>query len=324
MSSVGDWKVPAAAQPRPESYEYDLDQVLASVVGLRAIVPSDAFTAETLGTERAGNGVLIRDGLVLTIGYLVTEAETVWITLGDGRPVPGHVLGIDQQTGFGLVQPLARLDVPSLPLGRSSEAEVGQRVVVGGVGGRQRSVAARIVGKQEFAGYWEYVLKEALFTGPAHPHWGGAPVIGPAGDVIGIGSLQLQQSVDNGATQFLNMVVPIDLLPPVLDDLVKFGRRNAPSRPWLGLYATEVEDKIVIIGLATQGPAQRANLHTGDLVLEVAGTQVNDLAKFFRRVWSLGEAGVEVPLLIYRDGNTFETRVKSADRTSFLKAPSVH
>jgi S1-C subfamily serine protease len=324
MSSVGDWKVPAAAQPKAENYEYDLDQALASVVGLRAIVPSDAFTAETLGTERAGNGVLIRDGLVLTIGYLVTEAETVWITLGDGRPVPGHVLGIDQQTGFGLVQALARLDVPALPLGRSSAAEVGQRVVVGGVGGRHRSVAARIVGKQEFAGYWEYVLDEALFTGPAHPHWGGAPVIGPAGDVIGIGSLQLQQQIGNGPSQFLNMAVPIDLLPPILDDLAKFGRRKGPARPWLGLYATEVEDKIVIIGLAAQGPAQRANLHTGDLVLAVAGTEVNDLAKFFRRVWSLGEAGVEVPLLIYRDGNTFETRVKSGDRASFLKTPSVH
>jgi S1-C subfamily serine protease len=324
MSSVSDWKVPASVQPKPESYGYDLDQALAAVVGLRTIVPADAFTAETLGTERAGNGVLIRDGLVLTIGYLVTEAETVWITLGDGRAVPGHVLGFDQQTGFGLVQALAALDIAPLPLGKSSAAEAGQRVVVGGVGGRHRSVAARIVGKQEFAGYWEYVLDEALFTGPAHPHWGGAPVIGPAGDVIGIGSLQLQQAVGGGATQFLNMVVPVDLLPPVLDDIMKFGRRNTPPRPWLGLYATEVEDKVVIIGLAAQGPAQRADLHTGDMILAVAGTEVSDLAGFFRRVWSLGDAGVEVPLLVYRDGNTFDARIKSGDRASFLKAPSLH
>lgn len=324
MSSVSDWKVPAAVQPKPETYDYDLESALSAVVGLRAVIPPDAFTAETLGTERAGNGVVIRDGLVLTIGYLVTEAETIWITLGDGRPVPGHVLGIDQQSGFGLVQALAGLDVPALPLGRSSEAELGQRVVVAGVGGRQRSVAARIVGRQEFAGYWEYVLDEALFTAPAHPHWGGAPVIGPAGEVIGIGSLQLQQVIGGGAAQFLNMVVPIDLLPPILDDLVKFGRRRGPARPWLGVYATEVEEKIVIIGLAAHGPAQRAGLATGDMVLAVAGTQVDDLARFFRRVWSLGEAGVEVPLLVYRDGRTFEVRVKSGDRASFLKSPSVH
>jgi S1-C subfamily serine protease len=324
MSSVGDWKVPAAVQPKPESYDYDLEQALSAVVGLRAIVPSDAFTAQTLGTERVGNGVLIRDGLVLTIGYLITEAESVWITLSDGRPVPGHVLGFDQQTGFGLVQPLARLDVEPLPLGRSGDAEVGQRVVVGGVGGRHRSVAARIVGKQEFAGYWEYVVDDAIFIGPSHPHWGGTPVIGPAGDLIGIGSLQLQQSIEGGASQFLNMVVPIDLLPPVLDDLLKYGRRNSPPRPWLGLYASEVDEKIVVIGLAAQGPAQRANLHTGDMILEVAGREVSDLAEFFRRVWSLGDAGVEIPLLIYRDGNTFETRIKSGDRASFLKSPRMH
>ena len=159
------------------------------------IVPSDAFTAETLGTERAGNGVLIRgDGLVLTIGYLITEAETVWISHSGGRAVPGHVLGYDQETGFGLVQALARLDLPALSLGSSKNAEIGERVVVGGAGGRQRAVAARIIAKQEFAGYWEYVLDEAIFTAPAHPNWGGTAVIGPAGDLIGVGSLQIQQA----------------------------------------------------------------------------------------------------------------------------------
>jgi S1-C subfamily serine protease len=324
MASVSDWKVPASVQPKPESYPYDLNQALSAVVGLRTIVPSDAFTAETLGTERTGNGVFIRDGLVLTIGYLVTEAETVWITLMDGRSVPGHVLGYDQQTGFGLVQALARLDVTPMPIGRSSETEIGQPIVIGGAGGRSRSVAARIVGKQEFAGYWEYVLDEALFTGPAHPHWGGTAVIGAAGELVGIGSLQLQQAVGGEATQFLNMVVPIDLLSGVLDDILKFGRRNSPPRPWLGLYATEVEDKVVIIGMASRGPSQRANLHTGDIVLSVGGTEVRELAGFFRTVWALGDAGIEVPLLIYRDGKTFEVRVKSGDRASFLKSPSMH
>src|SRR4029434_9990523 len=134
-----------------------------AVLGLHATVPEDAFTAGTLGTERAGSGVLIRkDGLVLTIGYLITESESLWLTSSGGRAVPGHVLGYDQETGFGLVQALAHLDVPALPLGRSSEAEIGMRVVVAGGGGRGRSVAARIIAKQEYAGYWEYVLDEAI------------------------------------------------------------------------------------------------------------------------------------------------------------------
>jgi len=324
MASVSDWKVPPAVQPKPGDYAFDLDSALASVVGLRAIIPADAFTAETLGTERGGNGVLIRnDGLVLTIGYLVTEAESIWLHLFDGRAVPGHVLAYDQETGFGLVQALARLDLPALPLGDSSAAQLGERVVVGGAGGRQRSVAAHIVAKQEFAGYWEYLLDEAIFTGPSHPNWGGTAVIGPAGDLIGIGSLQLQQAREKGPTEHLNMIVPIDLLKPILDDLLKLGRPNRPPRPWLGLYATEIEDRVIVVGLATRAPAERANLQTGDVVLAVAGTPVNDLAGLFRRIWSLGSAGVEVPLTIYRDGDTLELRVPSADRRKFLKRPTL-
>ena len=323
MPSVSDWKVPSSAQPKPEDYGYDLEQALSSVVGLRTIVPADAFTAETLGTERAGNGVFIRgNGLVLTIGYLITEAETIWITLSDGRSVPGHVLGYDQETGFGLVQALAKLDVPALEIGQSAAASVGERVVVGGFGGRQRSVAARIVAKQEFAGYWEYVLDEAIFTAPAHPNWGGTALIGPAGDLIGIGSLQLQHAVEKGQPQNINMIVPIDLLKPILDDLMKFGRRNVPPRPWLGLYATEVENRLVIVGLADRGPAKKADLRTGDIVLSVAGKDVRDLAGFFRRIWAQGQAGVEVPITIYRDGETMELRVKSSERNRFLKGPS--
>src|SRR5215472_1047267 len=185
MASSSDRKIPPGLQPKPEDYAYNLDQALSAVVGVRSIVPGDAFTAETLGTERAGNGVLIRrDGLVLTIGYLITEAETIWLSLSDGRPVPGHVLGYDQETGFGLVQALARLDLQALSLGQSGNAEVGEQVVVGGAGGRHHSVAAHIAARQEFAGYWEYVLDEAIFTAPAHPNWGGTAVISPKGELI--------------------------------------------------------------------------------------------------------------------------------------------
>ena len=324
MSSSSDWEMPQAVQPKPENYAYNLEEALTSLVGLRAIIPADAFTADTLGTERSGNGVLIRDGVVLTIGYLITEAETVWLHLADGRAVPGHVLAYDQETGFGLVQALARLELPALPIGQSKSAKVGDAVVVAGAGGRKHSVVARIAAKQEFAGNWEYVLDEAIFTAPAHPFWGGTAMIGPSGELLGIGSLQVQQVRESGTPEPLNMIVPIDILKPILDDLLTLGRPNHPPRPWLGLNATEVDDKVVIARVSTGGPARRANLRTGDVVLAVNDTEVSDLAGFFRKVWSLGKAGVEVPLTVYRDGRTFEARVTSGDRNRFLKGPSLH
>jgi S1-C subfamily serine protease len=324
-------------QPKPEDYTYELDEVLAAMVGIRALVPPDAFTAEILGTERVGHGALIRkDGIVLTIGYLITEAETVWLSLSGGRTVPGHVLGYDQDTGFGLVQALARLDVPALPLGRSSEAEVGMRAVVAGAGGRSRSVAARIIAKQEYAGYWEYVLDEAIYTAPAHPFWGGTALIGPAGDLIGIGSLQIQAATSEQGRQTgrrrperrqaddANMIVPIDLLKPIFEDLATIGRPNRPARPWLGLYATEIDGTVAILGVASRGPARKADLRERDIVLAVAGTPVHDLAGLFRRVWAIGEAGVTVPLTINREGRTFEVGVQSTDRRRLLKGPVLH
>ncbi|MSO68503.1 MAG: serine protease [Pseudolabrys sp.] len=331
MASLIEWKVPPSAQPRAEDYAYDLERALSAVVGLHSIILPDAFTADTLGPERAGNGVLIGDGLVLTIGYLITEAETVWLHLGDGRVVQGHALGLDQETGFGLVQALGKIDLPALALGSSHAAQIGERVVVGGAGGRTRSLAGRIAAKQEFAGYWEYVLDEAIFTYPAHPNWGGTALISSKGELIGIGSLQIERAregksggMGGGKSEHLNMTVPVDLLTPILDDLRKFGRVNKPVRPWLGLYSTEIEEKIVIVGIAPKGPAARAELKTGDVVLSVAGENVTTLAGFYRKVWALGNSEVEVPLTLYREGVSFDVRVNSSDRQKFLKAPRMH
>lgn len=327
MAALGEWKVPPSVQPRREDYGYDLERALSAVVGLHSIIPPDAFTAETLGVERAGNGVLIGDGLVLTVGYLITEAETIWLHLGDGRVVQGHALGFDNETGFGLVQLLARIDLPVLALGNSSSIVVGDRVVVAGAGGRTRSLAGRVAAKQEFAGYWEYLLEEAIFTYPAHPNWGGTALISPRGELLGIGSLQIERVRDGdskGRTENLNMTIPIDLLKPILDDLKTFGRVNKPVRPWLGVYTTEVEDRLVTVGVAGKGPAARAEIKTGDMIVAVAGKKVSTLAELYRRVWALGDAGVEVPLTLHRDGVTFDVRVNSSDRMKFLKGPRMH
>jgi S1-C subfamily serine protease len=323
MPSLTEWKVPPAYQPRQADYGFDLDRVLSSVVGLHSLVPADAFSAETLGTERAGNGVLIDDGLILTIGYLITEAESVWLHLGDGRVVEGHALGVDTASGFGLVQALGHVDLEPLPLGPSAAARIGDSVVLGGAGGRTRSVASHIAAKQEFAGYWEYLLDEAIFTHPAHPNWGGTGLISSRGELIGIGSLQLERERE-GKAEHVNMIVPIDLLKPVFEDLRKFGRVNKPSRPWLGMYSTEIDNRVVVIGISAKGPAARAELKTGDVILAVKGEKVTSQAGFYRKLWSLGSAGVDVPLTVYHEGVTFDVVLASIDRFKLLKAPRLH
>lgn len=320
-----DWKVPSALQPRPNNYAFDLDRALASVVGLTTHIPPSAFTAETLGTGRAGHGALIRqDGLVLTIGYLIAEAEVIWVSLSNGRLEPGHVVAYDQETGFGLVQILAHLDVPALPLGDSSDAVLGQEVILGGAGGRRHCIKASVVARQDFTGYWEYMVEDAIFTAPGHPNWGGAALIGPSGKLLGIGSLQLEQDGEKTTSEHVNMIVPIDLLKPIYDDLVTIGRRRTPPRPWLGVYATEVDGHVVIVGVSGRGPAKDANLRVGDVILEIAGVPVSESSRFFRKLWALGPAGVEAQLLVQREGRNIEKRIISADRSGFLTTPKLH
>jgi len=325
MSRTVDWEIPGEIQPKPGDCGFDLDRALSAILGLRATIPEDAFTAGTLGTERAGSGVLIReDGLVLTIGYLVTEAETIWLTSSSGGAVPGHVLAYDQETGFGLVQALGRLNTPPIDLGLGLRVGAGDRAIMAAEGGRRHAIAARVVARQEFAGYWEYLLDHAIFTAPAHPFWGGAGLISADGRLIGIGSLHVQNANGRELRRDVNMVVPIDLLPPILDDMLTYGRPNRPARPWLGLYAQEVEDAIIVAGLAERGPANKAGLRPGDRILAVREDPVASLAGLWRKVWAGGPAGSEVVLQVGRDNETLTVRVLSVDRTRFLKAPKLH
>jgi S1-C subfamily serine protease len=325
MTSSSEWEIPKHFQPKAEDWSFDLERTLASVLTLRATIPADAFTAGTLGTERAGSGVVIRDsGLVATIGYLITEAETIWITSSDGRAVPGHALAYDQESGFGLVQALGQLNLPALEMGDSDSLKVGDQVVFAAGGGKHHAVETRVVGRQEFAGYWEYVLDDAIFTAPAHPFWGGGGLIDSSGKLMGIGSLILQQGDGKGSRLDMNMVVPIGLLTPIMKDLLSYGRVNRPARPWLGMYATESDDSIMVGGLADNGPAEQAGVRTGDRILTVGGEEISDLAGLWRRVWAAGSAGAEVRLRLMRDKTPVALTVRSADRTSHLKAPKLH
>ncbi len=320
-----DWEIPANLQPDPDDYAFDLEQALRAVVSVKAYAPADAFTANTLGTERAGSGVVIHEkGLVATIGYLVTEAETIWLTASDGRAIPGHALAYDQETGFGLVQALGRLDLPVLEVGDSDSVKVGDQVVFAAGGGRHHAIETRVVGRQEFAGYWEYLLDDAFFTAPAHPFWGGGALIGADGKLLGVGSLILQQGDGKGRRLDMNMVVPIGHLTPIMEDLLSYGRVNRPARPWLGMYATESEDDIVVGGVADGGPADKAGIRSGDRIISVADEEISDLGGLWRRIWAAGSAGADVRLRLGRERGVVPVTIKSADRSSYLKSPKLH
>ena len=315
--------IPTNLQPKPAEYDFDLELALRSVVGLRATVPEDAFTADTLGTERAGSAVHFRPGLFLTIGYLITEADSVWLTTSDGQIVAGHALAYDQESGFGLVQALGKIDLPVMELGDSAGARVGEPVIFAAAGGRRQCVAAKVAGRQEFAGYWEYLLDDAIFTAPSHPFWGGGALIGKDGRLLGIGSLVLQQG-DGSKRQDMNMVVPVQLLAPILDDLLAYGRVNRPARPWLGLYVMEDDEALVVGGLADDGPADKAGMRTNDRILAVNGEEVPDLAGLWRAVWASGPAGSPVQVSLGRGSRTAAVTVTSTDRASILKSPRLH
>jgi S1-C subfamily serine protease len=324
MAEPQEWAFIEALQPKPDETPFDLARALDAMVLVRAEVPADAFTASTLGTERGGYGAVIRaDGLVLTIGYLINEASEIWLTSNRGAVVPGHRLAYDQTTGFGLVQPLGKLDVPHLPRGRAADVKVDDPVFVLGHGGVGHALKTKVLAKEEFAGYWEYLLDEAVFTTPAHPQWGGSALLNSDGQLIGTGSLLVQREV-NGEAVHSNMFVPIDLLEPILEGMLQTGRSPQPPHPWLGMSTQEIEGKLVVGKLTPNGPAAGAGVHVGDMVVSVGPTRVTGLAEFFRVVWRLGAPGVDVPLTVARAGDVLRITVKSADRNDFLKKPNLH
>src|SRR6478736_5781333 len=323
MADSTHWAFPTEMQPTRDDVPFDLDRALGAVVAMRVEVPEDAFTASVLGTERTGNGVVIDEaGVVLTIGYLITEADSIWLTTQAGHVVPGHALAYDQVTGLGLVLPLGKLDVAAIPRIDLDAADFGGDIFVIGSGGIGHALRARLFARREFAGYWEYLLDEALFTTPHHPEWSGAALLDGNGRLVGIGSLFVQEAEEDETVKG-NMFVPAELIDPILDDMLHLGRVDRPPRPWLGLYTAETRDGIAIQGLATDGPAERAGVQLGDVVRDVAGEPIDDLADFYRCVWQRGAAGTEVPLTLLREGKVRNVTVRSVDRSALLKKPQL-
>ena len=295
----------------------------SSLVSIKAHVPEDALSASLLGTERQGHGTRIReDGLIVTVGYVIHEAEQLWISSSDGITVPGFVVGYDFDSGLGLVKPSMPHHGPALPFGSAHALSVGEQVVVAGSQDGD-VIDAKIVAKQEFAGRWEYLLDEAVFTAPHHESWSGAAMINDRGQLCGIGSLVIQGFDLRGLRTTVNMFVPTELLEPIIDEVCEHGRRLAPPRPWLGLLVQDDHEKLMVVGVYPDCPAHKAGLRAGDVIISVDDAPVDDLANMFRAIWSLGSAGVDIPMSILRDSKRIEKVVHSADRVSFQRIGTV-
>jgi S1-C subfamily serine protease len=295
----------------------------STLVSIKSLVPEDALSASLLGTERQGHGARIReDGLIVTIGYVVHEAEQLWISSADGVTVPGFVVGYDFDSGLGLVKPSMPLEGPAIPFGSAHALRVGEQVVVAG-SQPDDVIDAKIVAKQEFAGRWEYLLEEAVFTAPHHESWSGAAMINDRGQLCGIGSLVIQGFDLRGLRTTVNMFVPTELIEPIIDEVCEHGRRQSPPRPWLGMLVRDDHEKLMVEGVYPDCPAHQAGLRAGDVILTVDDAPVDDLANMFRAIWSLGSAGVDIPMSILRDSKRLEKVVHSADRVAFQRIGTV-
>jgi S1-C subfamily serine protease len=301
-------------------------QVLDAVVRLRARIPSDARTAPYLGTEREGSGVLIdADGLIVTIGHLVTEAMGVEIMPAKGKPVQGVVLGFDNASGLGLVRAAGRIEAKPVSFGQSKDLAEKKPVLVASFGGVEAAQPAVVVSRRPFAGYWEYLLDDAIFTAPPHRNWGGAALLGPDGRLLGIGSLTVGDAKPGEEPVPGNMFVPIDLLKPVLADLLSSGRPAGPPRPWLGVSAQEVHGRILVTRVSPDSPAEKAGIARGDVVRTIAGRPVNEIAELWRRLWAQGPAGTAVILGVSHGGaEPRPVTVKTIDRYKYLKLDTTY
>lgn len=300
-----------------------IEQLVAGVVRITTSINPEGRTVGNLGAERSGTGIVIgSDGLVLTIGYLMVEAQTAEITLNDGRRVAAEIIGYDYDTGFGLLRATSPLNVTVVALGRSADLKAGDKVLVALGGGLDQVGPAHVASKREFAGYWEYLLDEAIFTTPPYQDWSGAALINREGRLVGVGSLVVNDALGKGPGTPGNMFVPIDRLPPILGELIAAGRVSGPAKPWLGLTTADSGGALLVQRVTASGPAGKAGVKPGDRIVGVDQARARTLAEFYRSIWALGEAGVVVPLTIERDGAKQRIDVTSVNRRRHLRLDS--
>jgi S1-C subfamily serine protease len=307
----------AAAAIAPEGI--DAEKLFGAIVKVSVHSIPNARSAATLGTEREGTGIVIGDnGLILTIGYLIVEAEEVNIIDSKGRTLAAQVVGYDHATGFGILRTISPLDAKPVTFGDSAKVAEREPVMIASSGDDNVSFAY-VVSKRAFSGNWEYALDQALFTSPPTLNWSGAALFDKNGKLLGVGSLIVREATDEEPKVPGNMFVPIDLLKPILADLVKGGRRAGPARPWLGVSADEVQGRLVVTRVSPEGPAERAGVHVGDIILGVGGEGVRTQPEFYKKVWGSGGAGAAIPLKLLQGVEVKEIPVVSIDRTEYFR-----
>jgi S1-C subfamily serine protease len=314
----------AAAPAEAGADRIDSERLFNAIVKVRTVAVPDARSAATLGREREGSGVVIgENGLVLTIGYLIVEADDVKIVDAKGRTLPAVVVGYDHASGLGLVRSVVPLNAAPVPLGDSSKSAERDPVLVAS-SGQESAAFAWIVSKRMFTGSWEYQLDSALYTSPPTMNWSGAALIDRDGKLLGIGSLIVREATEGDPKLPGNVFVPIDLLKPILADLIKNGHRAGPARPWLGVAADEVHGRLFVTRVSPEGPADRAGLKVGDIILGVANEAVTTQAEFYRKVWGRGHAGDEIPLKVLQGVDVRDLKVRSIDRTEYFRPKTTH
>jgi S1-C subfamily serine protease len=319
--TLGMTPLPAAAQTAPDTKSEvpRLDQLLSGVVRIKTYINPEGRTVENLGRERTGSGVVIDgSGLVVTIGYLMVEAHSADLITQDGRTVKAEVLGYDHDTGFGLLKAASPLNVRPFMLGKSGELQEREPVLAASWGGIDGVAPAMVGVKREFAGGWEYLIDGAIFTTPPHNDWSGAALINKEGKLVGVGSLIISDITGKGANAPGNMYVPIDLLTPVLADLIS-GHAPGHARPWIGITTEEVRGKLFVARTTPGAPAEKAGLKKGDLIVGVNGEPATGLGDLYRKIWKSGEAGVNVPLDVLGENGVKRVDIKSMNRNDHLR-----
>jgi S1-C subfamily serine protease len=307
---------PAFAQDKAKD---NAEELLSAVVQVKSRILPNARSLATLGPQRQGSGVLVREGYVLTIGYLVIEAEAIEVAGADGKVVPATLAAYDHATGFGLLKLIGPLAGRPLPLGDSTALAEREPAMIARYGGREAVSLVYVVSRRPFSGSWEYQLDAAIYTYPPVENWSGAALIGAKGELLGIGSLIVGDAGGPGTQSPGNMFVPVDILKPILEDLIAKGRAPGPLRPWLGLNAEELRGRLFVARVSPEGPAERAGVRGGDIVIGVGGEEVTSLADFYRKVWARGEAGVEVPLRVLQGVQVNDVAVRSIDRLQYFR-----